>query len=246
MKKNKITLNGLKLIYYDLGQGKTILFLHGGRLRAVVFKKILTELSKHYRVIAPDIPGYGDSSTPPLPWSFTDYADFMFLFLKKLNLNDITVIGYSLGGGIALNLASKHKQINKLILVDSAGIEKQAISQLKIDFTRLLFYLASPQYISTFIILIIEWIFYTKKHLRHLNAVTNFRKYLSNSSGYPANLKMPTTIIWAENDNIFPVKIAKKLSRSIHGSRIFTTPGNHDWVLYNQPLFLDYLINSIA
>jgi len=56
MKQKKILINEIKLNFYELGTGKSLLFLHGGRLRALTFKKTIDQLSKNYHVIAPDIP----------------------------------------------------------------------------------------------------------------------------------------------------------------------------------------------
>jgi len=82
MERKKTIINGIELIYYESGSGKSLLFLHGGRLRALTFKKTINELSKNYHVIVPDIPGYGGSSTPKEPWSFKNYAEFFISFIE--------------------------------------------------------------------------------------------------------------------------------------------------------------------
>ncbi len=64
---------------------------------------------------------------------------------------------------------------------------------------------------------------------------------LNNSCGYLNNIKAPTSIIWAKNDSIFPVRIAEKLNKSIENSKIFIVEGNHDWALYNENKFIDCL-----
>jgi len=91
MKKNEIKIAGLNLIYYELGSGKT-LFFRGGRLRALTHINILKELSKNYHVIAPDIPGYGESSTPKVSWSFKDYSIFFDKFMEKINVKEVTAL----------------------------------------------------------------------------------------------------------------------------------------------------------
>lgn len=243
--KKEIILQEIKLSYYEAGSGELLLFLHGGRVRALTFHKILDELSQKYHVIAPDIPGYGDSSTPKEIWSFYEYAKFFQLFLKTLKIEQVTVIGYSMGGGIACNLSLITKKIKKLVLIDSAGIEKTSGSELKRDFDRLLFYLSHPQYSLTFFILIKEWLLFILKHLMNFRHIKSIRKGLNNSYGYPSNMKIPTSIIWAKDDKIFPVEIAQKLYKLTKNSQLFIVNGNHDWILYKHFQFMKYLNKCI-
>ena len=245
MERKKTIINGIELIYYESGSGKSLLFLHGGRLRALTFKKTINELSKNYHVIVPDIPGYGDSSTPKEVWTFKDHADFFVSFIEHLNIKEVIVIGYSLGGGITYNMALTSEKIKKLVLIDCAGIEKTLGSQRKRDFDRLAFYISHLQYFLTFLILIKEWILFTFKHLMDFRHIKIIGKGLNDSFGYPDNIEIPTSIIWAKDDKIFPVEIAKKLQKTIKKSQLFIVNGNHDWVLYEENKFINYLNKAL-
>ncbi len=245
MKQKEIIINGIKLSFYELGTGKSLLFLHGGRLRALTFKKTIDKLSKSYHVIAPDIPGYGDSSTPRELWTFQDYSNFFVSFIKQIKIKELIVVGYSLGGGIAYNMASVYEKVEKLVLIDSAGIEKTLGSQRKRDFDRLVFYISHLQYFLSFFILIREWVLFIFKHLMNLNYIKSMRRNLNGSCSYLNNIKTPTSIIWAKNDSIFPVVIAEKLHQSIKNSKIFIVDGNHDWVLYDENKFIDRLNTAL-
>lgn len=245
MFRKETIIKGIKLVYYESGFGKPLLFLHGGRLQALTHKNILLKLSKKYHVLAPDIPGYGQSSTPKELWNFKDYANFFDKFLKRIKIKEIIVVGYSLGGGIAYNVALASKKVKKLVLINSAGVEKTSDNQLKRDFNRFIFYLFHPQYFPTFLILLKEWVLFFLKHLVSFGHIKSIRKILNNSYGYPDNLKIPTSIIWAIDDKIFPVKIAQKLHKLIKNSRLFIVNGNHDWVLYEEDKFIDYLNKAL-
>lgn len=245
MEKKDVIIQGIKLSYYEIGSGDCLIFFHGGRLRTLTFHKTLIALSKKYHVIAPDIPGYGDSSTPKELWSFKDYAEFFVSFIEYFKIKETIVVGYSLGGGIAYYMTSISKKVKKLVLIDSAGIEKTSGSGLKRDFDRLLFYLSHPQYSLTFFILIKEWLLFISKHLMNFRHIKNIRKGLNNSYGYPSNMKIPTSIIWAKDDKIFPVEIAQKLHKLTKNSQLFIVNGNHDWVLYEENKFIDYLNKAL-
>ena len=79
-------------------------------------------------------------------------------------------------------------------------------------------------------------------NFRHIKSI---RKRLNDSYGYPNNIKIPTSIIWAKDDNIFPVKIAQKLHKLIKNSKLFIVNGNHDWVLYEENKFINYLKKAL-
>jgi len=239
--KKQTYINDINLGYFESGSGKTILFLHGGRLQALTHQNVLLKLAKKYHVLAPDIPGYGESSTPKEFWSFKDYANFFEKFLEELKIKEIIVIGYSLGGGIAYNLASISPRVRKLVLIDSAGIEKTKKIEFTRDFKRLLFYFLNPKYSMIFFVLVKEYILFIFKHIKNLNHIKNIRDNLNNSVGYIKNLKTPTSIIWTKNDDIFPVSIAEKLKKSIRNSKLFLVNDNHDWALYNEGKLMDIL-----
>ncbi|OQY66361.1 hypothetical protein B6D29_02800 [Microgenomates bacterium UTCPR1] len=243
--KNKILLDNLNLHYLELGKGQDILFLHGGRLQALAHQNILIKLSKEYHVIAPDIPGYGESSTPKELWTFQDYAKFFDNFLGKINIEEVIAIGYSLGGGIAYNLANISPRVKKLILIDSAGIEKTYGTEFMRDFKRLLFYLLNPRYFSTLLTLFKEYLLFNLEHLKNFSQIKKIRNNLNNSTGYIKDLKVDTSIIWAKNDEIFPVSIADKLKKSIKNSKLFLVNDNHDWIFYAEDKLMDILNKAL-
>ncbi len=122
----KISLsNNITLAYVDEGNGdNTIIFIHGLGSYIPAWKKNITELKKHYRCIAIDLPGYGKSSKGLYSGSMEFYADVVSEFLTKLNIEKAVIAGHSMGGQIAMTLALKYPNIvEKLILVDPAGFE---------------------------------------------------------------------------------------------------------------------------
>ncbi len=240
----KKNIGGIDLSYYEFGKGEPLLFLHGGRTRASTYKKSLDELSKKYRVIAPDIPGYGDSSVPNTPWSFEDYAKFFQSFVNRLELKEFVVVGYSFGGGIAYNLAFICKNVKKLILVDAA-VTKKTNGELRNDVNRLIFYLFRPQYYSILCALIKEGILFNLKYLGNRDKITNARANLRNTNRFLENISVPTVIIWATRDSIFPVDTANKLHKSIKHSRLILVNENHEWPLFNQKLFVKYVFRAL-
>ena len=118
------TVNNLKINYDDLGEGEFVLILHGWGSNIELHRHMATVLARKYRVLMPDMPGFGQSETPPEPWKVDDYVDFILEFLKDYDIKKLTLIGHSFGGRVIIKLCSLELpfEIEKVILVDSAGV----------------------------------------------------------------------------------------------------------------------------
>lgn len=110
--------------YHDEGKGKVVLLLHGWGDASGGLANLRKELAKTYRVITPDLPGFGASDTPKSAWSLDDYAGFCQDLLAKLDIKSLAaVIGHSNGGAIAIRgVSSGQLRASKLVLLASAGI----------------------------------------------------------------------------------------------------------------------------
>lgn len=238
MKRNNVIIDDINLNYYEGGSGKNMLFLHGGKLRAITFKNILEEMSKKYYVIAPDMPGYGLSDSPQSIWSFNEYALFFLKFINKIKLENITVVGYSFGGGVGYNLATCSSKVRKLILVDSAGIGPPVYKGFRKDIKRVFFYLLHMRYFVTLLTLLKEYALFTLKHIFDMKHISEIRSTCINTHYEYRKITIPTYILWAEDDNIFPLDYAKQLHKKITGSQLIIVKGNHDWVLHDSKKLL--------
>lgn len=118
-----VEIAGTIIRYRIDGSGKAILILHGWGGSVESFAATRNELRSKYTVITLDLPGHGASGIPPSAWGVADYTRCVSQFIDFLNLQRVHVIGHSFGGRITIYLAAtKPQQVNKIILVDSAGI----------------------------------------------------------------------------------------------------------------------------
>ncbi|WJV54406.1 acetoin dehydrogenase dihydrolipoyllysine-residue acetyltransferase subunit [Prodigiosinella aquatilis] len=122
-----LTVNGLRIRYASRGAGEeTVLFIHGfgGDLDNWLFN--LDALAEHYRVIALDLPGHGQSATQLPGPQLNDLADFITAFMDALSLPTAHQVGHSLGGAIAAELAVRHPgRVRSLALIGSAGFGQE-------------------------------------------------------------------------------------------------------------------------
>jgi pimeloyl-ACP methyl ester carboxylesterase len=101
-----------------------ILALHGWGASADLIAPLATRLaSKGFRVIAPDLPGFGESALPPSAWTVYDYADHVLHFMNALSLERVHLFGHSFGGRLSLILAAQHgERVISIVLANSAGV----------------------------------------------------------------------------------------------------------------------------
>lgn len=115
-----------KIAYLDRGVGpQTLLFIHGLGSNLKAWWKNLDTLSQHFRCIALDLPGYGMSSkSDDYPYGMTFFADVVRELMDSLQLQNVVLVGHSMGGQIALTEAMRgNDRVKRMVLLAPAGIE---------------------------------------------------------------------------------------------------------------------------
>lgn len=120
----KIIVDNLALRYQDAGKGPVVVLLHGWGQRLDTFDDLTEVLSKQFRVIRLDLPGFGDSQRPHSVWGVLEYVKLVRNLLNKLSIEQpYALVGHSFGGRIAIKAAASGiMKPSKLICIDSAGI----------------------------------------------------------------------------------------------------------------------------
>jgi pimeloyl-ACP methyl ester carboxylesterase len=122
----KFTNANPKIAYIDEGKGEqTIILVHGLASNAGFWRYNIPELSKNYRVIAIDLPGYGKSQKGDYAYSISFYAEQIKNLIEELNLKNVVLVGHSMGGQIGIKFAINYPNtLSKLILASPAGFEE--------------------------------------------------------------------------------------------------------------------------
>jgi haloalkane dehalogenase len=94
--------------YREAGAGSPIVFLHGNPTSSYVWRGILPELARGYRVIAPDLIGMGRSGKPDIAYSYGDHTRYLDAWFEALDLRNVVLVGYDWGGVLAIDWASRH------------------------------------------------------------------------------------------------------------------------------------------
>jgi len=136
----KIQIKSEEIAYLEEGAGdKVLLFVHGLSSNMEAWSKNLAQLKENYIIIAIDLPGYGKSSKNSNHYSMADYACFINEFIQQKELKNVSLVGHSMGGQVAIHSVLNHPEnFEKLILIAPAGIETfspQEAGILKVSYT---------------------------------------------------------------------------------------------------------------
>ncbi len=207
------------------GSGCPVLFLHGGG-GAPSWLPFMARLAAKFDLIVPEHPGFGQSDTPAWLDTVADLANFYLDFLDALDLDRVHLVGHSLGGWIAADLAVRDRaRLASLVLVGSAGIQVVGVEQvdtfLSNDEQRVrdLFHdqaladeaIARARPEAEDVVL--------KNRAITARLVWQPRSYDPQLQKWLHRIDVPTLLIWGEHDRLFPKEHAFAYERLIAGSR---------------------------
>ena len=215
-----------KYNYIDKGEGEAIILLHGLMGAVSNFENTIEELPKHgYRVILPMLPLY---SLPMLKTNVNELAKFINNFATDLQIDRFSLLGNSLGGHIALILATKFPQkINKLILSGSSGLYENTLggkfpkrgdyNYIKNKTEEVFF---DPKKATKNLVdEIFEIVNSREKVLRVLMMAKSAMRH--NMKKELSKIIQKTCIIWGKNDKVTPPDVGLEFHKEIPNSDIF-------------------------
>ena len=217
---SNIELDGCKVHLRRGGAGKPLLFLHGASGAPVVLP-FLEKLAQRFDVLVPEHPGYGQSGEPEWLENIHDMAYFYLDFLKFLNLKDVVVIGSSMGGWIAMEMAVRDtSRIASLVLVGPAGIAAPDVQPADIflmspeDTVKALFFdekLAAARLAEP---VTPEGVDVALKN-RHTTALLAWEPRLHDPflPKWLHRIDVPVKIIWGRQDRILPFEFASHFKK---------------------------------
>ncbi len=257
-------IHGDRVAYRDEGAGEALLLIHGMGGSSQTWRDVIPMLAKKYRVIAPDLLGHGQSDKPRGDYSVGAFAVLARDLLDGLGISKVTVVGHSLGGGIAMQFAHQHRQYCKgIVLISSGGFGD--------DVGRVLRLLSLPG--SELVLPVIasrpavmvgnalraltgsEARFQRRPSLSHrdhrqaflrtLRSVVDFRgQAVSALNRLCFSTDLPALIISGDADGVIPVEHARAAHARIPNSRLHILPGVHHHPPTEQPATVARLIDD--
>ena len=119
-RSNLAHVHGIELGYQEFGQGKPVILLHGGFGSLEMFGPNIDLLAKGHHVIGIDLQSHGRSPAAHRPMRFESMADDVAELIRQLGLGKAAILGFSLGGGVALRTGIQHPDVvERLVLVST-------------------------------------------------------------------------------------------------------------------------------
>ena len=132
MTPSSVVLHGHRMSYRSAGSGSVMLLLHGITSSATTWDDVLPWIAERHTVVAPDLLGHGQSAKPRGDYSLGAQANALRDLLAVLGHERVTVVGHSLGGGIAMQLAYQYPELcERLVLVSSGGLGREVHALLR-------------------------------------------------------------------------------------------------------------------
>lgn len=213
-------INNTKIYYNILGKGKPIVFLHGWGSSSKVFYNLAKHLSNSYKIILFDLPGFGNSDEPIESIEVSGYLEVVNKLLKELDIDNPIIIAHSLGGRIA---AKFYNKIDRLVLIGSAGLKTKRSLRLKykIYTYKLMKCILSLLHMNK----TKERLIRKSGSVDYRNASVIMKKTLINVVNEDLRksyekIKVPTLIIWGEDDKETPLWMGKEINSLVENSEL--------------------------
>jgi pimeloyl-ACP methyl ester carboxylesterase len=127
------TIHGYRRAYVKAGSGPALLLIHGIGDSSDTWRPVAEQLAQHHTVVAPDLLGHGRSEKPRADYTIAGFANGMRDLLSLLDVDRVTVVGHSLGGGVAAQFAYQFpERCERLVLVGSGGIGRTVSPLLRL------------------------------------------------------------------------------------------------------------------
>jgi 3-oxoadipate enol-lactonase len=234
----KVELKSGIVNYVDQGKGPAVLLIHAFPLNHTMWEPQLAALTPHFRVIAPDLRGFGESQ-PASPWTLDEMADDLNELLGNLDVTDCTVAGVSMGGYIALPFWSRNPQrVRKLVLANTRAradteTEQRARNEMIADIEqngtiflpdRMLPRLLQPNP-SVDVVRTVRAMIESVNASAAAYAVMAMRDR-SDFSSMLHKIKCPTMVMTGENDMIIRPDDSRAVADAIPGARFVKVPNS--------------------
>jgi len=223
---SKLNVRGCNITMRRAGAGRPLLYLHGGG--GAGWLPFMADLAARHDVLVPEHPGFGASDTPDWLDTIADIARFYLDLMDQLDLQNVDLVGHSLGGWIAAELAVRNtRRLSSLTLIGSGGIHVPGVAQVDTflvndeQLIRSLF--DSPKLIEMMLAEAkrpeLEDII-LKNRTTTAKLVWQPRGYDPHLAKWLHRIDVPTHLIWGANDRIYPQAYALAFQRLIPGSSV--------------------------
>ncbi len=249
------------MFYAVAGEGPPVILLHGFGGEIWVWEKQVAALSMRHRLYIPDLLGYGYSDRPEVEYTVALSIDSMRQFMDQVGLRRASLIGNSMGGGIAWAFALTYpERVDRLVLIDSTppdvvhevrnpsfrwllairnvpllpylGVAFHTRGMLRATLMEMVF---DDRLITDAVVERQYRIGRIAGTARVMTSTVRHAEELNRYEGALGTLVKPTLIIWGEQDEVFPPAVGRKLQKLIKGSELLAIKGSGHIPMWERP-----------
>ena len=246
-----VLVHDQRIAYLDVGAGPPVILIHGFGGSMWQWEHQQHALSQHFRVLTLDLPGTGLSDKPEIDYRPDQMLDFFVGFMDAVKIPQATLVGNSMGAGLAIGMALAHPpRVDKLVLID--GLPQHVMEKLTSPSVRRALETSAPSWLVSFGNwlfggLMIESVLREIVHdpalltpaviersnrnrqrpglIKPIMAVReNLPLWESGFATRIDEITHPTLVIWGEEDRVFPIAVGEELHWTIKGSRFTRIP----------------------
>jgi pimeloyl-ACP methyl ester carboxylesterase len=269
----QIELHGRRVIYRVAGSGPPVVLIHGMLNSSSHWQSVASSLADEYTVVAPDLIGHGDSAAPRGDYSLGAHAASIRDLLAAIGIDRATLVGHSLGGGVAMQFFYQFPQrVERLVLISSGGLGQEVSPLLRTaalpGMSAALSLTINPRLLARL------WDAGGRLRRRgsspgiYLQAIARALRPLENADARGAFLqtlrsvidvhgqrvsatdrlylleRIPTLIVWGERDNTIPIDHGRRTQRAIPHSSFRSLPGVAHFPHLEDPDALSQLLRE--
>jgi pimeloyl-ACP methyl ester carboxylesterase len=246
--EERVEVNGIDTAVFSAGVGTPLVFLPGGGT-ATGFDALLP-LARRSRLIVPHHPGFGASADDASYDDFEDYVLHYIELLDLLGLDEVSLVGHSLGGLLAAKLAIlQPRRVRRLVLVAPFGLDVAAhptVPIFEIPDDEILGYLTSDASVMARLDPTAEFIADRVREMASLTRVLRARAFDPKLARWLHRLTMPTLLVWGDADRLVPSGQALSWAERIPGARTAILPGLGHLLFDESPAAVEAVGDFVA
>lgn len=247
-----IDIDGVSLHYRDSGEEnlKPVIIMHGWGCNVDTVASIENIFKGKMRVINVDLPGHGKSSEPTLVWGVEEFTAMMEKFISQLGLISPSLVGHSFGGRISILLSSRG-DVDKVLLVDSAGIKPKR----KLSYYWKVYSFKAMKNMVLFLFgkkkgnEIVDKLRGKKGSADYRNSSPRMRAIMSKCVNEDLkyampSIKAPVLLVWGEDDTATPLSDAQTMKELIPDAGLVSFPGCGHYSFLDNPFGFKAVVSS--
>jgi pimeloyl-ACP methyl ester carboxylesterase len=249
MKRYDVSVDGLRIHLAEAGEGPPLILLHGLGVTHETWAPTIEALAAGWRVIAPDLPGHGRSSKPDAPYTIDFFAGIVRSLGRALDVEQAVVIGNSMGGRIAIELAIAYPRFVRGLVLAAPATDFAPVGRV---LAALMEVVARPGVLRIALPRAMTWGFYDAgavpagprlaavlardEFSRHARAVRrSLAGVLAAESPDLTRVTQPVQLVWGAQDRLVPTLFARGLRRRLPQARLAVLPRCGHFPMLERP-----------